>query len=207
MHASSVIKEKNIHAFFVQLRIEYEKMLPRSTTFWKRTRLGLQGEERRGLFKTLRRMLRAGQVMKVVEVLQGHAADLPQDGPVWVAIRYLEKHGKDGHMAYRGLRARGLPMGSGAIESAIRRVVNLRLKGNGLLWYEENAEAMLVLRAAALTNRWEELLEHVRQRMASDRRLAWQWRSPDMPAQLKAGMEIKPPAPQLQDEPQHKTAA
>ncbi len=96
-------------------------------------------------------------------------------------------------MAYRSLRGRGLPMGSGAIESAIRRVVNLRLKGNGLLWYEENAEAMLVQRAAALTDRWEELLVHVRERMASDRRLVWQWQSPDMPTPLKADKEIKLP--------------
>jgi hypothetical protein len=169
--------------------------------------LGLDGNERQGIYKELRKMLRAGKVLQVVKVLQTHAAGLPQDGPVWVAIRYLEKHGEDGHMAYRGLRARGLPMGSGAIESAIRRVVNLRLKGNGLLWYEENAEAMLVLRAAALTDRWQELLEHVRERMASDRRLAWEWQSPDMPAQLKAGMEIKPPFPQPQGEQQPKAAA
>jgi hypothetical protein len=169
--------------------------------------LGLAGNERQGVYKELRRKLRAGKVLQVVNVLRTHAAGLPQDGPVWVAIRYLEKHGKDGHMAYRELRARGMPMGSGAIESAIRRVVNLRLKGNGVLWYEENAEAMLVLRAAALTDRWEELLEHVRERMASDRRLAWDWRSPDMPAQLNAGMDIKPPSPQPYEEQQLKAAA
>ena len=41
-------------------------------------------------------------------------------------------------------RRRGVPLGSGAIESAIRRVINLRLKGNSISWYEENAEGMLV---------------------------------------------------------------
>jgi hypothetical protein len=169
--------------------------------------LGLQDDERQGVHKELRKMLRAGKVMQVVKVLQTHATDLPQDGPVWVAIRYLEKHGQAGHMAYRELRRRGLPMGSGAIESAIRRVVNLRLKGNGLFWYEENAEAMLVLRAAALTDRWEELLERVRVRMASDRRLAWKWQSPDMPAQLNAGMQIEPPVSQPTDSQKHKAAA
>jgi hypothetical protein len=169
--------------------------------------LGLQGAERPGVYKELRKLLRAGKVLQVVKILQNHAAALPRDGPTWVAIRSLEKHGKDGHMAYRALRARGLPMGSGAIESAIRRVVNLRLKGNGLLWYEENAEAMLVLRAAALTDRWEEMLENVRSRMASDRRLVWEWHSPDMPAQLKADTEIKPPVPQPQEEQQPKASA
>jgi hypothetical protein len=169
--------------------------------------MGFQGDDRKGKYKILRKMLRGGEVMKVVAVLQTHGEGLPQDGPAWVAIRYLEKHGLEGHMAYDSLRKRGLPMGSGAIESAIRRVVNLRLKGNGILWYEENAEAMMVLRAAALTDRWEELLEHVRERMASDRRLTRRWRSPDMPAQLNAGIEIKPPVPQTQEEQQHNAAA
>jgi hypothetical protein len=36
-------------------------------------------------------------------------------------------------------------LGSGAIESSIRRVINLRLKGNGIFWLEENAEAILAL--------------------------------------------------------------
>ena len=34
-------------------------------------------------------------------------------------------------------------MGSGAIESTIRRVINLRLKGNGIFWTEDNAEAVI----------------------------------------------------------------
>ncbi len=82
------------------------------------------------------------------------------------------------------------------IESAVRRVVNLRLKGNGLLWLEANAEAVLVMRAAVLTGRWQETLQHMRQTMASDRRLDWQWASSDMPADLKAKRLIKPPEAQ-----------
>ena len=77
-------------------------------------------------------------------------------------------------------------------------MVNLRLKGNGILWYAENAEGMLALRAAALTGRWQETLHHVRESMARDRRLDWEWTSPDMPAELKAGVTIKPPVPQPQ---------
>src|SRR5205823_14535410 len=97
---------------------------------------------------------------------------------------------------YATFRRRGLPIGSGAIESAVRRIINLRLKGNGLLWLEENAEAVLVMRAAVLTQRWQETLEHVRTTMASDRRLDWHWQSPDMPADLKSELEIAPPVPQ-----------
>lgn len=73
---------------------------------------------------------------------------------------------------------------------------NLRLKGTGILWYTDNAEAMLALRAAALTERWNETLEHVRETMASDRRLDWKWQAPDMPEELKSGKLIKPPETQ-----------
>ena len=79
------------------------------------------------------------------------------------------------------------PLGSGAVESAIRRVINLRLKGNGIYWREENAEAMLVLRAAALTGRWQETMERTQVAMARDRRRDWQWEAPDIVAELNSG--------------------
>ena len=60
-------------------------------------------------------------------------------------------------MAYQTLRALKLPIGSGAIESAIRRVVNLRLKGPCIFWYKENAEKILMLRAFYKAGRWNVL--------------------------------------------------
>src|SRR5262249_470716 len=50
-------------------------------------------------------------------------------------------------MAYARLLAMKLPIGSGAIESTVRRVVNLRLKGPSLFWCRANAEAILLLRS------------------------------------------------------------
>ena len=82
------------------------------------------------------------------------------------------------------------------MESAIRRVINLRLKGPGLMWHEENAEGALALRAAAVSERWEEAMAGVREEIGKDRQLAWQWVAPDMPAELKAKVPIKPPVPQ-----------
>ena len=35
-----------------------------------------------------------------------------------------------------------LPLGSGAIERTVRRVVNLRLKGPSIFWCRESAEAI-----------------------------------------------------------------
>ena len=64
-------------------------------------------------------------------------------------------------MLYSDVAEKSLPIGSGSVESAIRRVVNLRLKGASLFWLKETAEAMLYLRAHYKAGRWNMLREHV----------------------------------------------
>jgi hypothetical protein len=111
-------------------------------------------------------------------------------------LAYVERHGEAGHMEYARYRRRGLPSGSGAIESAIRRVVNLRMKGNGMIWEGENAEGMLKLRANVLCNRWDKTFAKVCQSMGSNRRLDWTWSPPDILEELNSDVPIKPPRPQ-----------
>lgn len=64
-------------------------------------------------------------------------------------IRYYTNN-KD-RMNYALYREKGLPVGSGGIESGIKNVVNLRMKGCGMRWNKERAEAMLFLRARYLS--------------------------------------------------------
>jgi hypothetical protein len=64
-------------------------------------------------------------------------------------------------MIYSDIAEKGLPIGSGLVESAIRRVINLRLKGASLFWLKETAEAMLYLRTQYKSGRWNMLREHV----------------------------------------------
>jgi len=162
---------------------------------------GLSPPERQRQYRQLRKWLRAGRHEHVVQTLTRQAQSQPDNEEMWRAIDYLDKHSCCLRMDYAAYRRHGLPIGSGAIESAIRRVINLRLKGNGILWLEKNAEALLVMRAAALTDRWEETLDEVQASMRTDRRLAWKWRSPDMPAELNAELPIKPPEAQKQTPP------
>lgn len=61
------------------------------------------------------------------------------------------------HMDYANLKSQGLPIGSGAVESGIRRVLNLRLKGPGIFWHEDSADAMLMLRSYYKAGRWNML--------------------------------------------------
>src|SRR5262252_250964 len=60
-------------------------------------------------------------------------------------------------MAYAKLMALKLPIGSGAIESTVRRVVNLRLKGPSIFWCRVSAEAILLLRSYYKAGRWNML--------------------------------------------------
>jgi hypothetical protein len=158
------------------------------------------GGVRKRVFKKLRKWLRQGRWLKVTGELMGLAfeQDLKLDHAVWTPIQYLERHGEAGHLDYARYRRRGLPSGSGAIESAIRRVINLRLKGSSISWLEENAEAMLVMRANVLSDRWDETFAKVCESMASDRTLDWLWQPPDVLAELNAGTKITPPKPQPQ---------
>ena len=50
-------------------------------------------------------------------------------------------------MNYAEFEAKKPPIGSGAVESGIRRVVSLRLKGNGIFWTRTTAEGLLHLRS------------------------------------------------------------
>jgi hypothetical protein len=159
--------------------------------------VALDQDVRRRLFKKLRKWLKQGDWWEAVLELAKLAGDLPKGHALWTELSYLERHGEAGHLDYARYRRRGVPLGSGAIESAIRRVINLRLKGNSISWYAENAEGMLVLRCLVLSNRWDDTFAHISASLASDRRLDWTFRSPNMPAQLKANIIIEPPKPQL----------
>jgi hypothetical protein len=64
-------------------------------------------------------------------------------------VRYVENHLH--RMDYPTYRAKGWQIGSGPVESACKRVVGQRLKGAGMRWGEEGAEAVCRLRALFLS--------------------------------------------------------
>jgi hypothetical protein len=53
-------------------------------------------------------------------------------------------------MEYGKLRARGVMIGSGPVEAACKLIVGQRLKGTGMRWSTEGADAMLAVRTAVL---------------------------------------------------------
>ena len=60
-------------------------------------------------------------------------------------------------MRYKEIKDKKLPIGSGGVESGIRRVINLRLKGPGIFWHEDVVDAMLLLRSYYKAGRWNTL--------------------------------------------------
>ena len=163
--------------------------------------------QRQELYQRLRGLLKEGKSRLVLRELKVLAVNEPDDSAAWREIRYLTKHSDAGRLRYNCFRCRGVPMGSGAIESTIRRVINLRLKGNGIYWTEDNAEAVFQLRAAVLSGRWEEVLAHTRDAMAKDRRTEWRWMPPECLAELKALDDEEDESTQTSTQKQSKSTA
>lgn len=150
--------------------------------------LGLNDKERMPLYREHRTLLRNGQWRRVVEELTELASEEPASSKVWTEINYLRKHGEAGRLKYPTFKGLGLPLGSGAIESNIRRVINLRMKGNSIYWREEGGEAMLQIRAQVLTDRWDQRLAELHQMQSHDRRTDWRWQPQDMTSQTECAV-------------------
>jgi len=64
-------------------------------------------------------------------------------------------------MKYAAFRDLKIPIGSGCVESAIRRVINLRMKSPGIFWKPETSEPMLFLRSQLLSGRWNIMMSNI----------------------------------------------
>jgi hypothetical protein len=84
------------------------------------------------------------------------AADHPPPALAVVSdsFDYLDK--RQDQIRYACFRAQGYPIGSGAVESANKLVVEARLKGAGMHWAPAQVNPMLALRGMACSDRWEE---------------------------------------------------
>jgi hypothetical protein len=117
-------------------------------------------QERKTWVKRQRRRLLKGQTQEVLDEIEELCG--PRGGSVLKRERgYFRRNIAAGRMDYHRLAEEKWPIGSGAMESAIRRVINLRLKGAGIFWHEKSAEAVLLLRAYYKAGRWKNLENQV----------------------------------------------
>jgi hypothetical protein len=117
---------------------------------------GWNASQRRRWVKKHRRLLMNAGVDQVIESINAlcrgrYSKKIATERDYFVRNRH--------RMRYQILKEQNLPIGSGAIESVVRRVVNLRLKGASIYWLESTAEAMLLLRSYYKAGRWNTLKE------------------------------------------------
>ncbi len=77
---------------------------------------------------------------------------------------YFERNSQ--RMQYQRFKQAHIPCGSGCVESAIRRVINLRLKAPGSFWTKPMAECFLFLRSQLLSGRWDIFIRNVTHKTA-----------------------------------------
>lgn len=121
---------------------------------------GLSKKERTKLYKKLRHTLRhePNGIQQVIDELKSRRKR-DRGRKMKKSLAYFEKHLT--HMTYMDFDEMNLPVGSGQVESAVRRVVNLRFKAPGSFWKEDNVEQLMHLRAYFKAGRWDELIKRV----------------------------------------------
>lgn len=114
--------------------------------------LKLADKERRKLSIQVRELLWNGDIDGIVDLV---LEKLPGKRTASkAALKKLNEYfGDHSRFQYKTFRDNALPTGSGTVESAIRRVINLRIKGTGLFWNREHAENILFLRSLVLTGK------------------------------------------------------
>lgn len=124
-------------------------------------RAGWNDGQRKGWVRRMRRKLKKGKVDQVIEEVRSFCVGRNAK-KILKEVTYFED--RRAFMQYADFAKRGIPLGSGGVESAIRRVVNLRLKGPSIFWRGPNAECMLHLRSYLKAGRWDELMRRVMHR-------------------------------------------
>jgi len=119
----------------------------------------LPGTQKTRWVKLQKKRLWRGEIQTVVQeikTLLGSRKTKSQK--TW--LNYFITHGlTHRRMDYSRSHAYHMPIGSGAIESTVRRVINLRVKSNAVYWLRDNAETMIRLRAWVKAGRAEELFQ------------------------------------------------
>lgn len=119
-------------------------------------RFGEQSGEGEAWARRQAAKLREGQVKPVIASLKRLQMKGSQRRAVRdEAVGYLGARREQ--MSYAAYERQGLPIGSGAVESACKQVVTARLKQAGMRWSEAGADAMVALRCYVLNRRFDEL--------------------------------------------------
>ena len=110
---------------------------------------------KRDWYERQRQHLKGGKADGVINELTNISREHPDKQAVETCLRYLDNRNR--HLDYATALQKGLPIGSGEVESAHRSVLQKRLKKPGAWWKRENAETMAQLKTLQANGHWEEL--------------------------------------------------
>jgi len=117
----------------------------------------VEQDQKDSIFKKLKQALWNGNLSKIKRlIVKGiPGVDLKEFTP----YKYFAKNVK--RIDYQSIKGKNSPIGSGVVESAIRRVINLRFKSPSSFWYPENVEKLILMRGIALSGRWEIMINNL----------------------------------------------
>jgi hypothetical protein len=101
----------------------------------------------------LKDKMKEGKVQEVIGLLQKEKEIAPDHEGLEVCLRYMKN--RENQFDYAGALSKGLPIGSGKVESTHRSLIQRRLKIPGAWWKKENADAMANLRTLRANGGWE----------------------------------------------------
>lgn len=107
-------------------------------------------QQRKRWLKTYKDHLYMGRIHKLIAAF--HQRKRPD------LAGYFERHQR--RMQYLEFRENGLPIGSGTVESGVKQYKQ-RLCGTGMRWNSHNAQRMLVIRSASLSDTFDDLWQKV----------------------------------------------
>lgn len=115
--------------------------------------------------------LHHGEVDEAVDdLLEMEPRTKDAEGMIRKLIGYLVKHSH--RVDYGRAKRRGMPRGSGGMESANKFISHTRLKRSGAWWLEENSNAMLRIRCALYNGTFDSVFRtHVERQQAARHRL------------------------------------
>jgi hypothetical protein len=112
------------------------------------------GDEKAGMSRQ-KKDLKQNDFQKVIGCLKPYLEDISVDNdkaPVRACHRYLSN--RVTQLDHKSAIEKGLPIGSGEVESAHRYVIQKRLKISGAWWKGDNADYMLALRVMRANDEW-----------------------------------------------------
>lgn len=121
-------------------------------------KVGIKGQAQQRLwFRRARRMLKNGDLDGLKKAFSELNRRQDNDNCIANTKDYFKTHQE--RMQYPRFREEGLPIGSGVIESGIRRIINLRLSGASIFWRPEVAEQVLCLRCQVKSGQWNDFVK------------------------------------------------